>query len=72
MVAGGGSKLRIAIIAHRHRLIDSGNLVASFKAVQDAIAAWFRVDDYDSRVKWEYSQIRTAGQEGLSVKIESS
>lgn len=39
------------------RELDPGNLEASFKHVQDAVAKWLGVDDGDaSRVRWRYRQ----------------
>ena len=64
------SKPRIALIAHRRRLLDSANLVASFKELQDAICEWLGVPDDDRGIFWEYSQIKTAGREGVMIKIE--
>lgn len=62
--------VRISLIAHRHRMLDSVNLAASFKAIQDEIAESFGVTDADSLIQWEYSQVQTRGQQGCFVKIE--
>lgn len=51
------------------RKLDSGNLEASFKHVQDAVAELIGVDDGSDLITWRYDQIvdRTAG---YGVKIE--
>lgn len=65
-----GVEYRVAIIALRKRLADADNNVASFKNVQDSIAATLGIDDGDPRIQWEYGQIQTNGEQGLLVKIE--
>lgn len=49
---------------------DPGNLEASFKHVQDQVAAWLGVDDGDtSRVNWRYEQRKGRPKE-YAVLIE--
>ena len=61
---------RVCIIVQRHRLLDSADFTGGIKGIQDAIATSFGGSDADSRILWEYSQIRTNGQQGTIVKIE--
>lgn len=50
------------------RRLDPGNLEASFKHVQDAVAEWLGIDDGDARLTWRYEQ--TTGKEyGVEVEI---
>jgi crossover junction endodeoxyribonuclease RusA len=42
------------------RELDDDNLRSAFKAMRDGVADWLKVDDRDSRVKWEYAQERGA------------
>ena len=39
-------------------ILDTDNLAGSFKAVRDEIAKWLGVDDGDTSVKYEYSQVK--------------
>lgn len=49
---------------------DGDNLASSYKQLRDAIAASLGLDDADSWIDWEYSQVRTRGQRGTIVKME--
>jgi len=49
------------------RVLDSGNLEASFKHVQDGIADWFGFDD--SELVWRYGQEKCAAY-GVRIKLE--
>ena len=40
------------------RKLDSGNLEASFKAVQDGVADALGIDDGDERLTWVYGQLK--------------
>ena len=66
-----GMGYRISLIAMLRRTLDSDNLVGSQKPLRDAIAATLGLDDADPRLNWEYAQVKTTGQEGVIVKIES-
>lgn len=53
--------------------LDDDNAVGAMKAVRDAVAAWLRVDDRDTRVTWRVEQVkiqRTA-RPGTLVEIEA-
>lgn len=62
--------LRITIVSCRHRLLDDDNLVAGAKPLRDAIARTFGLDDADKRIRFEYGQVLTQGEEGTVVKLE--
>lgn len=53
----------------RRRPLDSDNFIAGAKPLRDVIASSLCVDDADSRVSWEYGQVRTTGPEGTVVLI---
>lgn len=59
------------MVACRRRLLDPDAVAASMKALTDAIAKTLGVDDADPAVEWEWSQVKTDGEEGVLVKIES-
>lgn len=60
----------ISLIALRRRPLDPDNNAASFKHLQDAIAATIGLDDGDPRLVWQYQQMHTYGSEGVIVRIE--
>ena len=62
-------RIRVDLIAMRRRLLDSDNLVGSFKHVRDAIAAKIGIDDNDPRIEWHCHQIKTDGQQGTITRI---
>lgn len=67
-----GVRYCITLIALRKRLTDQhDNLPSSFKGLVDKITSWlgFRQDN-DPRLKWEYGQQITSGEQGVIVKIE--
>jgi len=64
--------IRVNLIAVRRRLLDSDNLVASFKHCRDAIAAQLGLDDNDERIEWRCEQHKTKGREGVLVQIEAT
>jgi hypothetical protein len=67
-----GVAIRITCVALRRRLLDGHDAVAfSMKPLTDAIARSLRMDDADPRLSWEYSQLRTDGEQGVMVKIET-
>jgi hypothetical protein len=66
----GGMVIRCSIITCRHRLLDDDNGIAGAKALRDAIAKMFGLDDADPRIKFEYGQCQTNGEQGTIVKIE--
>lgn len=68
----GKNRVEIVIIllACVHRELDSDNLQGSLKPCRDAIAVTIGIDDGDPRLRWEYAQVVTRGEEGVIVKIE--
>lgn len=63
-------RIRVGLVNFRRRLLDSDNLITGYKAFRDAIARSLGVDDKDSVIEWEYSQILTRGKQGTIVRIE--
>lgn len=65
----------MVVIVHLHairrRLLDDDNATAACKPLRDAIAESLGIDDGDSRIRWEYSQSETKGEQGVIVKIET-
>jgi len=67
-----GLAIRVTLIACRHRLLDAHDAVEyADKPLVDAIAATLGLDDADPAITWEYGQVRTSGEEGVIVKIET-
>ena len=65
---------RISLVSLRHRELDSGNIEASFKFIQDCVADELlpglppgRADEF---FRWEYGQCLTRGTERTVVVIE--
>jgi hypothetical protein len=65
----GHSVLRVELVQFRRRLLDPDAVAAATKPLVDAIADTLGVDDADPAVEWEWSQVRTSGEEGVLVKI---
>lgn len=79
-LARGSSKLKgrkrcavvlVTFTAHRRRILDDDNNVASIKPLRDAVASHLQVDDGDSRIKWECGQCSTTGEEGVIITIQT-
>lgn len=60
----------VTLIAVRKREADDDNNIASLKGCRDAITYTLGLDDGDGRLRWQYGQCETRGQEGVIVKIE--
>lgn len=61
----------VTIIVCRRRLMDDDNSQAGgVKALRDAIAASLGIDDGDKRIRFQYAQAQTVGEQGCIVKIE--
>jgi len=67
----GGVAVRVTMVACRHRLTDDDALAYSCKPLRDAISNSLGLDDADARIKFEYGQLRTDGEQGVIVKIET-
>ena len=65
----GRVEVVVSIIACRAREIDEDNLIAGLKWAKDSIAASLGLDDGDRRIRWEYGQAETRGEQGVIVKI---
>ncbi len=68
--AGSPIRVVVSLIALRRRALDDDNHVGACKHLRDAIAASLRLDDADKRLRWQYAQCETRGQEGVIVRIE--
>lgn len=60
----------VSIIGLRRIPLDDDNFSGACKHVRDAIAASIGFDDGDKRLRWQYQQVQTSGEEGLIVRIE--
>lgn len=60
----------VTIIRFGLRQADDDSVCASYKAVRDSIATSLGVADNDRRVRWQYGQVSTQGEEGTLVTIE--
>lgn len=61
----------VTIIVCRRRLMDDDNSQAGgVKALRDAIAASLGIDDGDKRIRFQYAQAQTVGEQGCIAKIE--
>jgi hypothetical protein len=58
-----GAGMVVALVRVAPRALDSDNLAASMKAVQDGVADALGIDDADGRVTWRYEQRRGAPKE---------
>lgn len=62
--------LRVTILALSRRILDLDNLMSGTKAIRDAIAREFGLDDNESQINWQYASVPTRGEPGVVVKIE--
>lgn len=68
---GGKKFMVVSLVQFRKSLLDDhDNARAACKPIVDAIAASLGVDDGDRRIKWQYGQIETRGEQGVMLKIE--
>lgn len=65
-----GKRVRVTLVAFRSRQLDSDNLIGGLKPLRDAIACYLGIDDADKFIDWEYGQVSTQGETGVTVKIE--
>lgn len=65
-----GLGIVVSLLTLRRRLLDDDNSVGALKPLRDAISANLGIDDGDKRIKWQYGQHLTTGQEGVIVRIE--
>ena len=64
------TQVTVTFVAYRRRLLDDDNNSGAMKPLRDAVAKWIHMDDGDPRWRWEYAQVLTRAQEGVSVKLE--
>jgi len=60
----------ISLIGFRRIPLDDDNFVGACKHLRDGIARSLHHDDGDKRLKWQYQQIQTSGEEGVLVRVE--
>lgn len=65
-----GIRVIISLVAFRRQLLDRDAIAFASKPLTDAIAESLGIDDDDPRIEWEYSQVRTYGEQGVIVKFE--
>lgn len=65
-----GVEYLVSIIGFRHRILDSDNFTSGAKPLRDAISETIGIDDGSERIRFEYDQVHTTGEEGVLVKIE--
>lgn len=61
---------RVTLVLCLLKPYDDDNAVSSCKSLRDAIAESLGIDDGDSRIEFNYNQIKTSGREGVNVIIE--
>ena len=59
----------VSIIACRARETNEDNFIAGTKWLKDSIANTLGLDDADKRIRWEYGQCETRGEQGVIVKV---
>lgn len=72
MEHSGKRRFVISLTQHRARLLDShDNLRAALKPLVDCITAdlCFMSDD-NNQLVWQYAQVATQGEQGVSVTVE--
>lgn len=60
----------VTIVAVRNTVCDADNSRAGYKPLQDAISRSLAIDDGSDRIRFDYGQVVSAGQEGTIVRIE--
>ena len=68
--AGRAFRLVVSLVGFRRIPLDDDNYVGACKALRDSISKSLGLDDGDKRLKWQYSQVQTSGEEGVLVRIE--
>lgn len=60
----------VTIIVCRRRLLDDDNSIGGCKPLRDIIAAELGINDGSPRIRFQYAQAQTVGEQGCIVKIE--
>ena len=66
----GGVEIVVTLISCRSRELDDDGNVAALKPLRDSISETLGIDDGDKRIRFEYGQCETRGEQGVIVKIE--
>ena len=64
-------RLVVTLVRIAPRRLDDDNLRGAFKAVRDEVAAFFHIDDGDSRIVFEYQQRPMKPRPSLSSRQSS-
>src|SRR5688572_19021440 len=62
---GGKGCVVVSLIGLLKRTLDCDNFCGACKPLRDGIASSLGIDDGDKRIRWQYSQCETKGQEGV-------
>lgn len=68
--AQGSTRIVVTIVAHLRRLMDDDNCTGGIKPLRDLIAREIGIDDGDSRITFQYGQVKTCGHEHTTVTVE--
>ena len=66
----GGVEVVVTLVSVRRRELDDDGNVAALKPLRDSISETIGLDDGDKRIRFEYGQCETRGEQGVIVKIE--
>lgn len=67
-----GLRLAVTLTRVSPRKLDDDNLAFAFKGVRDEVAAYFGVNDNDSRVTWRYAQERGKAAVRIRFDVEAA
>lgn len=68
----GVMRLAVTLTRVSPRKLDDDNLAFAFKGVRDEVAAYFGVNDNDSRVTWRYAQERGKAAVRIRFDVEAA
>jgi hypothetical protein len=66
----GGVEVVVSLVGFRRKELDDDGFIYACKPLRDAIAATLGLDDGDRRIRFEYSQLETRGEQGVIVKVQ--
>ena len=66
----GSVEVVVSLVGFRKKELDDDGFIYACKPLRDAIAASLGLDDGDRRIRWEYGQAETRGEQGVIVKIQ--
>lgn len=68
----GDTRIVVTIVGHLKRLMDDDNFCGGAKPLRDLISREIGIDDGDARIKFQYGQVKTCGQQFTTVTIETT